>query len=63
MDQTQTLFQGVPGAQKAQASTYRCMDCRRTNEIKPREPIRCIDCGYRIFIKERTKRMIQFEAR
>ncbi|KAJ2820162.1 DNA-directed RNA polymerase core subunit rpc10 [Coemansia erecta] len=65
MDQTQTqsLFPGAPGTQKVQGPRYRCMDCGQLNEIKPREPIRCLDCGYRILFKERTKRMVQFEAR
>ncbi|KAJ2162352.1 DNA-directed RNA polymerase core subunit rpc10 [Coemansia sp. RSA 552] len=61
MDQA---FQGQPGALgKPQATTYNCMSCGKPNEIKPREPIRCLDCGYRILVKERTKRMVQFEAR
>ncbi len=39
------------------------LGCGVDNEIKPREPIRCKDCGHRILYKKRTKRMIQFEAR
>lgn len=31
-------------------------DCSAKNEIKPREPIRCRECGHRIMYKKRTKR-------
>ncbi|KAK2466349.1 hypothetical protein APHAL10511_001991 [Amanita phalloides] len=31
-------------------------DCGAKNEIKPREPIRCRDCGHRIMYKKRTTR-------
>ncbi|KAI9092169.1 DNA directed RNA polymerase [Phlyctochytrium arcticum] len=43
--------------------TYTCGECGKDNTIKPREPIRCKECGYRIMYKKRTKRMVQFEAR
>ncbi|KAI8983928.1 DNA directed RNA polymerase [Mycotypha africana] len=45
------------------AMTYLCADCGAENQLKPREPIRCQDCGHRIMYKKRTKRMVQFEAR
>ena len=31
-------------------------DCGAKNDIKPREPIRCRECGHRIMYKKRTKR-------
>ncbi|KAJ1339518.1 hypothetical protein BSLG_005842 [Batrachochytrium salamandrivorans] len=31
------------------------IECTALNQIKPREPIRCKDCGYRIMYKKRTK--------
>ena len=40
-----------------------CGDCGVVNEIKPKDPIRCRFCGYRILYKMRTKNLIQFEAR
>ncbi|PLW17398.1 hypothetical protein PCANC_00870 [Puccinia coronata f. sp. avenae] len=43
--------------------TYLCADCGKDNPIKPREPIRCQECGCRIMYKKRIKRMVQFEAR
>ena len=38
-------------------------DCGALNTIKPKDAIRCRECGYRILYKTRTKRMIQLEAR
>ncbi|KAI0269228.1 DNA directed RNA polymerase, partial [Gloeopeniophorella convolvens] len=46
-----------------QEMEYLCADCGAKNDIKPREPIRCRECGHRIMYKKRTKRMVQFEAR
>ncbi|KIJ56561.1 hypothetical protein M422DRAFT_22721 [Sphaerobolus stellatus SS14] len=56
---------GQPGAfiPQPQQMEYLCADCGAKNEIKPREPIRCKECGHRIMYKKRTKRMVQFEAR
>ncbi|XP_076361685.1 DNA-directed RNA polymerases I, II, and III subunit Rpb12 isoform X1 [Tachypleus tridentatus] len=39
------------------------LDCHQENDIKPRDPIRCRECGYRIMYKKRTKRLIVFDAR
>ncbi|RUP43502.1 LOW QUALITY PROTEIN: hypothetical protein BC936DRAFT_137080 [Jimgerdemannia flammicorona] len=33
------------------------IDCGSENQIKPREPIRCQDCGHRIMYKKRTRRI------
>ena len=33
-------------------------ECHSENEIKPSNPIRCTECGYRIMYKKRTKRSI-----
>ncbi|VDK47092.1 unnamed protein product [Taenia asiatica] len=38
-------------------------ECRAENQIKPRELVRCLECGYRILYKKRSKRMSIFEAR
>lgn len=37
-------------------------DCGAKNEIRPREPIRCRECGHRIMYKKRTKRSKFFSA-
>ncbi|RUS32571.1 DNA directed RNA polymerase [Jimgerdemannia flammicorona] len=43
--------------QPPQQMTYICADCGSENQIKPREPIRCQDCGHRIMYKKRTRRI------
>lgn len=42
---------------------YLCGDCDTKVTLKKGDPIRCKECGYRVLYKERTNRMIQFEAR
>lgn len=42
---------------------YLCGDCDAKVFLKRGDPIRCKECGYRVLYKERTNRMIQFEAR
>lgn len=42
---------------------YICGECHYENEIRPRDPIRCRECGYRIMYKKRTKRLAVFDAR
>ncbi|KAG9243209.1 metallothionein-I gene transcription activator [Calycina marina] len=45
------------------ATQYKCGDCNAQMKLKRGDPIRCLDCGHRVLYKERTKRMVQFEAR
>ncbi|KAH8149313.1 uncharacterized protein LAJ45_06853 [Morchella importuna] len=42
---------------------YLCAECGVKVAINKGEPIRCKECGHRILYKQRTKRMVQFEAR
>ncbi|KAI9808543.1 MAG: hypothetical protein M1825_003692 [Sarcosagium campestre] len=42
---------------------YQCGDCDAKVSLKRGDHIRCKDCGHRVLYKERTKRMVQFEAR
>ncbi|KAL1306880.1 hypothetical protein AAFC00_005527 [Neodothiora populina] len=42
---------------------YLCGDCDTKVTLKRGDPIRCKECGYRVLYKQRTNRMIQFEAR
>ncbi|KAI0380556.1 DNA directed RNA polymerase [Hypomontagnella monticulosa] len=42
---------------------YICGDCGTKFPLKRNDPIRCKECGCRVLFKERTKRMVQFEAR
>ncbi|CAN8003173.1 unnamed protein product [Ixodes pacificus] len=54
----------MEGTSKEQTQTvkapmiYICGECHQENEIRPRDPIRCRECGYRIMYKKRTKRCI-----
>ena len=50
-------------AQPKQPMMYICGECHNENEIRPRDTIRCRECGYRIMYKKRTKRLIVFDAR
>ncbi|KAL1840280.1 hypothetical protein VTJ49DRAFT_658 [Mycothermus thermophilus] len=42
---------------------YICGDCAVRVPLERDTPIRCQKCGARVLYKERTKRMVQFEAR
>ncbi|KAL2121124.1 hypothetical protein VTJ04DRAFT_5151 [Mycothermus thermophilus] len=42
---------------------YICGDCAVRVPLERDTPIRCSKCGARVLYKERTKRMVQFEAR
>ncbi|XP_012278817.1 DNA-directed RNA polymerases I, II, and III subunit RPABC4 [Orussus abietinus] len=59
MDLESSKTESVP----KQAMVYICGECHHDNEIRPREPIRCRKCGYRIMYKKRTKRLVVFDAR
>lgn len=39
---------------------FHILECHHENEIRPRDPIRCRECGYRIMYKKRTKRRILY---
>ncbi|MPC16277.1 DNA-directed RNA polymerases I, II, and III subunit RPABC4 [Portunus trituberculatus] len=52
-----------PEAPKTVAMVYVCGECHTENEMKPRDPVRCRSCGYRILYKKRTTRLIVFDAR
>ncbi|QKX55814.1 uncharacterized protein TRUGW13939_02912 [Talaromyces rugulosus] len=45
------------------AVRYICGDCDHKFVLQQNSSLRCPDCGHRILYKERTKRMVQFEAR
>ncbi|EAQ87673.1 hypothetical protein CHGG_04292 [Chaetomium globosum CBS 148.51] len=42
---------------------YICGDCSSRVPLEKGTGIRCQKCGARVLYKERTKRMVQFEAR
>ncbi|VDO55426.1 unnamed protein product [Schistosoma margrebowiei] len=37
-------------------SLYFPPQCRAENEIRPRELVRCLECGHRVLYKKRSKR-------
>ena len=49
--------------QKPKATTYICGECYQEVTLKEREAIRCKLCGFRILYKQRTERLIVFDAR
>ncbi len=55
--------QGVSQSVSKNPMIYICGECHSENEIRPRDAIRCRECGYRIMYKKRTKRLIVFDAR
>jgi DNA-directed RNA polymerases I, II, and III subunit RPABC4 len=42
---------------------YVCGDCNTKVRLGRGDAIRCSTCGHRVLYKERTRRMVQFEAR
>ncbi|KAI6248990.1 DNA-directed RNA polymerases I, II, and III subunit RPABC4 [Erysiphe necator] len=54
---------GTTGIIETPAINYLCGDCNAKVPLKRGDPIRCKECGHRVLYKERTKRMVQFEAR
>ncbi|XP_018654862.1 hypothetical protein Smp_132030 [Schistosoma mansoni] len=42
--------------------SYICGECRAENEIRPRELVRCLECGHRVLYKKRSKRKMSFCA-
>jgi DNA-directed RNA polymerase I, II, and III subunit RPABC4 len=64
-DSSQTASQGSSTAAPVQnrPMVYVCGSCHKDNEIKPKDPIRCIECDHRILYKKRTKRLVVYDAR
>ncbi|XP_076397401.1 DNA-directed RNA polymerases I, II, and III subunit rpabc4-like isoform X2 [Megachile rotundata] len=42
------------------STIYICAECYHNNEICPKEPIRCKECGYRVMFKKRIRKPIKF---
>uniref|UniRef100_A0A914BVT1 Uncharacterized protein n=1 Tax=Acrobeloides nanus TaxID=290746 RepID=A0A914BVT1_9BILA len=40
------------------AMIYICGECHSENEIRPKDPIRCRECGYRILYKKRCRKLM-----
>ena len=57
---TQCFWFWLAGFNYVNGFVFTLLDCHGENELKPRDPIRCRECGYRIMYKKRTKRCILF---
>uniref|UniRef100_A0A060T9Q1 ARAD1D13574p n=1 Tax=Blastobotrys adeninivorans TaxID=409370 RepID=A0A060T9Q1_BLAAD len=42
---------------------YICSNCAADVTLNKADPVRCKECGHRVLYKQRTTRMVQFEAR
>uniref|UniRef100_A0A0M3ILH7 DNA-directed RNA polymerases I, II, and III subunit RPABC4 n=1 Tax=Ascaris lumbricoides TaxID=6252 RepID=A0A0M3ILH7_ASCLU len=47
-------------APKSNSMIYICGECHSENEIRPKDAIRCRDCGYRILYKKRCRKCNYF---
>ncbi|EYE92699.1 Rpo12/RPC10 RNA polymerase subunit family protein [Aspergillus glaucus CBS 516.65] len=54
---------GFSGSLDGPVVAYLCGECNSRVSLKRGDQIRCKECGHRVLYKERTKRMVQFEAR
>ncbi|KAH8697548.1 hypothetical protein BGW36DRAFT_427506 [Talaromyces proteolyticus] len=54
---------GFATTESPAAVRYICGDCDSKFALQQNSALRCPECGHRILYKERTKRMVQFEAR
>ncbi|RAL12461.1 Rpo12/RPC10 RNA polymerase subunit family protein [Aspergillus homomorphus CBS 101889] len=54
---------GGAGSLDGPVVAYLCGECNSRVSLKRGDQIRCKECGHRVLYKERTKRMVQFEAR
>lgn len=48
---------------KSFGARYICASCGSPVQLAKGEPVRCKECGHRVLYKERSRRVIQFEAR
>ncbi|CAJ0608212.1 unnamed protein product [Cylicocyclus nassatus] len=48
---------------KSTSMIYICGECHYENEIRPKDAIRCRECGYRILYKKRSRKLMVYDAR
>ncbi|XP_076036507.1 DNA-directed RNA polymerases I, II, and III subunit Rpb12 [Oratosquilla oratoria] len=63
MASKENMEEKKPDPPKPVAMVYVCGECHAENEMRPKDPVRCRSCGYRILYKRRTTRLIVFDAR
>lgn len=54
---------GVSFEDTTKPVAYLCGDCDAKVILRRGDQIMCRECGHRVLYKERTNRMVQFEAR
>ncbi|GMR58395.1 hypothetical protein PMAYCL1PPCAC_28590, partial [Pristionchus mayeri] len=58
---------GITGSASAVIKTnsmiYICGECHHENEIRPKDAIRCRECGYRILYKKRCRKLMVYDGR
>ena len=52
-----------PQMDQAKPVRYICGECNAKVTLRRSDIVRCNECGHRVLYKERTSRMVQFEAR
>ncbi|PIO71211.1 hypothetical protein TELCIR_06904, partial [Teladorsagia circumcincta] len=54
---------GAAAGPKSTSMIYICGECHYENEIRPKDAIRCRECGYRILYKKRSRKLMVYDAR
>ncbi|KAL3989391.1 DNA-directed RNA polymerases I II and III subunit RPABC4 domain protein [Acanthocheilonema viteae] len=63
MDGNSTPTPSGGGSVKTNSMIYICGECHSENEIRPKDAIRCRECGYRILYKKRCRKLMVYDAR
>lgn len=63
MDGGSTPATSTTTTPKVSGMLYICGECHSENEIRPKDPIRCRECGYRILYKKRCRKLMVYDAR
>ncbi|KAK0407327.1 hypothetical protein QR680_019137 [Steinernema hermaphroditum] len=51
-----------PG-EKSSVTAYVCAECHAENPLKPKDAVRCRECGHRVLYKKRCRNLMVFDAR
>uniref|UniRef100_A0A1I7YPM0 DNA-directed RNA polymerases I, II, and III subunit RPABC4 n=1 Tax=Steinernema glaseri TaxID=37863 RepID=A0A1I7YPM0_9BILA len=49
--------------QSLMAVNYVCAECQADNSLKPKDAVRCRNCGHRVLYKKRCRNLMVFDAR
>ncbi|KAK0407326.1 hypothetical protein QR680_019137 [Steinernema hermaphroditum] len=56
------LAMNEPG-EKSSVTAYVCAECHAENPLKPKDAVRCRECGHRVLYKKRCRNLMVFDAR